>query len=221
MFSHRKIEKGCASLLNHIGFSRCEDSIKFGGLVSGGFETSQGRISMYLSLVSPVDPNPDPKYKHHFHMKNHHDRLFLNSLEAAQNSLGFYQTANGTVLCHDTVSSRFPHQDHQPHNFFIFIIFSISHFFQFLICFHFPMCFNFSFSFIFSHFLCFFLSYFHFLSFSFFFFDFLSFSFMFFHFLSFSIIFYHFLSFSLIFFHFLSFSFMFFHFLFLCWVLKI
>ena len=26
----------------------------------------------YFSLVSPLDPNPDPKYKPYLHMKNHH-----------------------------------------------------------------------------------------------------------------------------------------------------
>ena len=40
-------------------------------------------------------------------MKNHHERLFVMDLEAAQNSLGFYQTANGSVLCYDTVPSEF------------------------------------------------------------------------------------------------------------------
>ena len=40
-------------------------------------------------------------------MKNHYDRLFGVDLEAAQNSVEFYQTANGSVLCYDTVPSEF------------------------------------------------------------------------------------------------------------------
>ena len=55
-----------------------------------------------FSFVSSIDPNPDPK--HHFHMKNHHDRLCQIDLETAQNSLEFYQTTNGSVLCATTQS---------------------------------------------------------------------------------------------------------------------
>ena len=62
---------------------------------------------MYLSLVSPLDQNPDPKDKPYLHMKNHHGRLCGIDLEAAQNSPGHFQTANGSVLCHDTVPSEF------------------------------------------------------------------------------------------------------------------
>ena len=40
-------------------------------------------------------------------MKNRHDRLFMIDLEAAQNSLQFFQTANGSVLCYDTVPADF------------------------------------------------------------------------------------------------------------------
>ena len=40
-------------------------------------------------------------------MKNHYDRLFVVDLEAAQNSVEFYQKANGSVLCYDTVPSEF------------------------------------------------------------------------------------------------------------------
>ena len=29
----------------------------------GGFGTSNGKKAVYFSLVSPLDPNPDPKYK--------------------------------------------------------------------------------------------------------------------------------------------------------------
>ena len=90
----------------HIGFSWHEDPIKFRRLVPWGFRISKGRKAVYFSVVSPLDPNPDPKYKPYLHMKNHHERLFVMDLEA-QNSLGFYQTANGTVLCYDTVPSEF------------------------------------------------------------------------------------------------------------------
>ena len=63
---------------------------------------------MYFSLVSPLDPNPDPKYiKPYFHMKNHRDRLLMVDLAATQNSLEFCQTANCSALCFDTVPSEF------------------------------------------------------------------------------------------------------------------
>ena len=83
------------------------------------FGISKGRNAVYFSLVSPLDPNPDPNYKPSFHMKNHHDRWFVIDLEAAQNSLEFCQTANGSVPCFDTVlaelhsSGGVPRQDHQ------------------------------------------------------------------------------------------------------------
>ena len=73
----------------------------------GGFGISKGRTAVYLSPLSPLDPNHDPKYKPYQHMKQHRDRLFVMDLEAAQNSLEFYQTANGSVLCCDTVPSEF------------------------------------------------------------------------------------------------------------------
>ena len=63
--------------------------------------------SVYVSLVSPLDQNPDPKYKPHFHLKNHPDLLFVIDVEAAQNSLEVYQTANRSALCYDTVLAVF------------------------------------------------------------------------------------------------------------------
>ena len=63
----------------------------------GGFGTSRGGEAVYLSLVSPLDQNPDPKYKPYLHLKNHHDFLLVIDLEAARNSLEFDQTANGSV----------------------------------------------------------------------------------------------------------------------------
>ena len=96
--SREKIDRGYASLLHHIGFSRRQDSITFGGRVPGGFGPSKGRKAVYFSLVSPLDPNPDPQYKPYFHMKNHHHRLFVIDLEAAHNSLELHQTANGSTV---------------------------------------------------------------------------------------------------------------------------
>ena len=58
----------------------------------GGFGTSKCRNTVCFSLVSPLDPKPDPKYKPYLHMKNHHDRLFVIDLEAWKNSLEFYDT---------------------------------------------------------------------------------------------------------------------------------
>ena len=71
------------------------------------FGTSKDRKTMYFSLVSPLDPNSHTKYKPYLHMKNHRDRLFAIDLEPAQNSLEFFQTANGSVLCNGTVPSEF------------------------------------------------------------------------------------------------------------------
>ena len=71
------------------------------------FGSSKGRKAVYFSLVSPLDPNPDRKYQRYLHMKSHHDRLFVIDLEAAQNSLEFFQTANGSVFCYDTVPLEF------------------------------------------------------------------------------------------------------------------
>ena len=79
----------------------------------GRFGTTRSRETVYFSLVSPLDENPDPNYKPYLHVKNHHDMLFVIDLEAAQHSLDFYQTTNGSVLCYDTVPAEFPHQDHQ------------------------------------------------------------------------------------------------------------
>ena len=73
----------------------------------GGYGTSKRRNAVYFSLVSPLDPNPDLEYKPFLHMKKHHDRLFVIDLEAAQNSLEFKPTANGSVLCYDTVPYEF------------------------------------------------------------------------------------------------------------------
>ena len=73
----------------------------------GGCGASKGRKRVFFTLVSPLDPNPDPKYKPYLHMKNHHHRLVVIDLEAAQNSLEVYQSANGSVLCYDAVPSEF------------------------------------------------------------------------------------------------------------------
>ena len=105
--SLRKIEKGFASLLSHIGSSRDEDSATTGGLLQGGFGQSKGRKTVYFSFVSPLDSNPNPKYKPHFHLKKQYDLMFVIDLEAAQNSRDFYQTANGSILCYDAVPVEF------------------------------------------------------------------------------------------------------------------
>ena len=46
---------------------------------------------MYFSLVSPLDQNPGLELKPYFHLKNHHDLLCVFDLEAAPNSLDFFQ----------------------------------------------------------------------------------------------------------------------------------
>ena len=64
-----KNEKGYAPFLYHIGFSRSEDSITSGGLVTGGIGTNESRKSVYVSLVSPLDPCSDPKHRPYIHEK--------------------------------------------------------------------------------------------------------------------------------------------------------
>ena len=56
-------------------YRRTHESVYLeGGLVPGGFGTNRGRKAVYLSLVSPQDQNPDPKFKPYFHF-NHQDCL--------------------------------------------------------------------------------------------------------------------------------------------------
>ena len=62
---------------------------------------------MHFSLVSQLDKNPDSKYKPHGHREAHHDSMFVTDLHSAFDSLGFRQTANGSVLCYDTVPTEF------------------------------------------------------------------------------------------------------------------
>ena len=83
--SHKQIEKGQASSLHHIGFSRHENPIKSGGRVPGGFGISRGRKTVCSSRVSSLDPNLDPKCKPYHHLNKHHDRLCVFDLGAAQN----------------------------------------------------------------------------------------------------------------------------------------
>ena len=89
-FLRKRSRKDTHPLLCHVGLSRHESPIKSGGLVPEESIISKGRYAVYFSLVSPLDPIPDPKCKHLLHMKNHHERLFVIDLEAAQNSLEFY-----------------------------------------------------------------------------------------------------------------------------------
>ena len=67
--SHKKMEKECASLLCHIGFSRHEVLQNPADLCHEDLD----RKAVYVSLVSSLDPNPDPKHKPQLHKKNHHD----------------------------------------------------------------------------------------------------------------------------------------------------
>ena len=82
--------------------------------MSGVLGTNTGRKMVYFSLVPPLDPYSDPKYKPHLHMMNHHDRLFMIDLDAAQSSLEYCQTTKGSeclVLRHSSV--RVTHKDHR------------------------------------------------------------------------------------------------------------
>ena len=65
-----------------LGFSRNEDSIKSGVLAPGGFGQSNSN-AMYFSLVSPLNPNPDPKNKPHLlHLTSHHNAMIVIDLES-------------------------------------------------------------------------------------------------------------------------------------------
>ena len=101
-FSHTEIETGHASLLYHTVSPRHEGSIRSRRFVPGRFWLSKGRQAVYFSLVSPLDPNSDPKYKPYVHMRNQHDRLFVIDLEAAQNSLDFLTKQRTGVFCATT-----------------------------------------------------------------------------------------------------------------------
>ena len=97
IFFHQLMEQGYAPFLNHFGSSRYDDSEKKENLCQEVFAMSKGRKTVYFSLVSPLDPYPDPKHKPYLHLKNHHGRWFVIDLEEVHNSLEFDQTANGSV----------------------------------------------------------------------------------------------------------------------------
>ena len=79
-------------------------------------DKAKAEEQVYFSLVSPPVPNGDPKHKPHIPMKNHHDRLCVIDLVEAQNSLEFYQTAKGSVLCYNTIPPEFPAKIISPRN---------------------------------------------------------------------------------------------------------
>ena len=88
-----------------LGFASDEDSIKSGALLPGGFVQSKGRKAVYFSLASPLDQNPDTKYKPFLQLKKHYDMMFVLDLEAAQISLDVYETADGGFSCSSPRSS--------------------------------------------------------------------------------------------------------------------
>ena len=50
--------------------------------MAGGFGPSEGRKeSALFSIVSPLDPNPDPKYKPYIHFKYHHGQFLKHECE--------------------------------------------------------------------------------------------------------------------------------------------
>ena len=70
--------------------------------------------AVYFSLVSPLDSNPDPKYKPCLRLKKHHDRLFVIDLEAAQHSLEFSSAYERECLVLRHISVRVLHKDQHP-----------------------------------------------------------------------------------------------------------
>ena len=90
--SRRKIEKGYATLLYHIGFSKDEDSLEYGGLLPGGFGISRCR-----------------KESAFFHSCRQSIRTPTRTdLETAQTSLEFLpHDERQCLVCYDTVPSKF------------------------------------------------------------------------------------------------------------------
>ena len=78
-----------------------------GGRVPGVFGYHEGREKVYFSLVSPLDQTNEKKYKPYFLVKEVHDVIYLIDLQAAQESLVFFQTANVSVSCYHTVPAVF------------------------------------------------------------------------------------------------------------------
>ena len=64
----------------------------------------QAGKAVYFWLVSQLDRNPNQKC---VHKRRDHDRLYLIDSESAIDSSDFYQTANGSVSCYDTISIEF------------------------------------------------------------------------------------------------------------------
>ena len=82
---------------------------------AGRLGNEQRQENIYFSLVSPLDRSPDPKYKPHFQLKNHHVLLFVIHVEAAQNSLElFLPRGERKWLTLRHSSGRVPHKDQQP-----------------------------------------------------------------------------------------------------------
>ena len=94
------IEKGYAEILYHIWILQQEILITAGDFAHPGYGQKNGRKAVYFSVVTPLDQNLDPKYKLYTHA------MYVIALEAAQNSLDIYQTANGCGVCYNTVPSE-------------------------------------------------------------------------------------------------------------------
>ena len=74
----------------------------------GGVETNKSRKAVYISLVSPLDPDTDQRYKPYFHLKNRHGGSFVIDLEAAQNPLEFLPNSERECLVLRHSSVRVP-----------------------------------------------------------------------------------------------------------------
>ena len=119
-FALKKIEKGHASLLYHLGFKKHEGSIRSGGLVTRRYGLSKGRKTVYFSLVSPLDSNRTSTQS--TSRTSTWRTIMTNCLWLIRKQRRFRRnftrrrtgvSCASSVLCYGT-SVRVPHKDHQP-----------------------------------------------------------------------------------------------------------
>ena len=87
------------------------------GIAPGGFEREKldaggkekpRRQAANISLVSPLNKDPDSKYEACIYRQRYSDRLcVVDLLQAQHEGLVFFQTVNGSVFCYDTIPPKF------------------------------------------------------------------------------------------------------------------
>ena len=104
--SRRKIEKIFATLLYHIGFSKDEDSLKYGGLLPGGFGTCRCRkeSAFFTRIVIRSEPRTEAPPPHEEPSWPIVWDLFGNGAEFARI---LPDDERQCLVCYDTVPSKF------------------------------------------------------------------------------------------------------------------